>query len=571
MHHCIRRRSARLRLAATTVALLASAPASAQTFQFTRLLDLNDINPSIGFQWIGFEEPTLHRSQIAFRADGGVYRSDLEGNVTIIADESTPSPSTGGGLFRNFGQFQEFPPIHNSEVAFVGVSQNNAGLYRGPSAANLTAITDRNERFPGGDFGNDLSFFEDPSFDGRGAVVASGSVSDEGAFIEASGLGIRPTGLSTIVDTVTAIPGDQVSGAPFAVVSEVTHWRGSAFYGALRTPNGFRELRRWSAYQTDHELVTTSLAPIPDAPDFFDFFFNLAIDRVGGQEVCFFGRGRSVSGIYAGNSSGIRRIVDTTMTMPGTTELFDRFGTCSMDDGNVVFDATGATTGIEGVFLVTPANDMIRVLATGDVLDGATVQAARTSNLAIDGNRIAMQVFLSSGEALYVADRTGMGASSPGDSQANPILPDDIVDGVYTFTNAPSDTWIDPPTQNGFRYEMTGGSRFTGILDFPDGFGVPFRVVANDQELGAFGPGDALVFPGGGVTSFEVLDIEPGFDPTDSEAFPLRLAFDTPTASLQMTAVPEPGGPASAVGALLTLCGLHARAGAARLSSPRRG
>ncbi len=63
--------------------------------------------------------------------------------------------------------------------------------------------------------------------------------------------------------------------------------------------------------------------------------------------------------------------------------------------------------------------------------------------------------------------------------------------------------------------------------------------------LGEFGPGETVDFVsllGAGVSSFTISGIEPLVDAEDPLAFPIALAFNTPTASFTMTAVvPEPG------------------------------
>ncbi len=526
--------------------LVGATSAQAQTFTFTRVVDSFDINPTSGFEWLFFEPPALHRTNIAFRADSdGVYRSDLLGNVDIVADTATTSPSFGGGTFFSFGQFRDTPQIHGDEVAYVAASSSQQGVYHSASPSSILIAGDESTRFPGQPFGNNISFVTSPSYDGRTSLIARDSTPfnpEAGAFIESIGLGIRPGALAPIVDTLNAVPGES---APFFTVSSVSHARGSAAYVALRNgPPGPKVLRRWSAYRPEHVLIAETGTAMPGhAGETFDFIGSPAVDRTFAQDVCFFGENGTdtIEGIYRGDGHSLVRVADTTMMMPGLQVPFGSFDECSIDAGNVVFTARDATFQNQAVFLFTRLGTLIRVVGDGDMLDGEMVFGASSGDFAIDGNRIAFQAFTSSGESLYVATRSGSGAAALGSSQSNPVLPNSITTGTYAFTNGPSGAWFDPPTDGGFRYTMTGPSRFTEILDFPEGFGVPFRVVANGQVLGRFEPGDSVVFPSGGVASFDVLDILPGFDPGDPEAFPLQLAFDTPTADFEMTTLPEPG------------------------------
>jgi len=153
---------------------------------------------------------------------------------------------------------------------------------------------------------------------------------------------------------------------------------------------------------------------------------------------------------------------------------------------------------------------------------------------------------------------------APGTRQDSPLMPGaGSTAGNYAFTGVASDQWFDPPASPGFTYAMTAGSKFTKISDFPSGFSGPFSVYVGDTLLGQFAPGqsvDFTSFPGGGVSSFSVLDISP-FGTDTSLGFPLKLSFDTPTASFTQTAVPEPSG--------VMLLGLLALGGVRRRGSAR--
>ena len=97
---------------------------------------------------------------------------------------------------------------------------------------------------------------------------------------------------------------------------------------------------------------------------------------------------------------------------------------------------------------------------------------------------------------------------------------------------------------------MTSDSLFTEILDFPLGIDADdlFTVTVGNTVLGQFGPGDSVNFTellGSGVSSFRITGIDPLVDSSDPVAFPLKLDFNTATASFEMhaltaAAAPEP-------------------------------
>ena len=119
-----------------------------------------------------------------------------------------------------------------------------------------------------------------------------------------------------------------------------------------------------------------------------------------------------------------------------------------------------------------------------------------------------------------------------GGAQENPALPDSGDAGGWAFDGAESGTWFDPPVVPGYRYTMTSASLFEAILDFPTGFDAPFTVTVGDTPLGEFSPGDVVSL--GGVSEFTITGIQPMVDAEDAAAFPIKLAFDTPTADFVM-------------------------------------
>ncbi|MDY6781185.1 MAG: hypothetical protein SW833_01290 [Cyanobacteriota bacterium] len=151
---------------------------------------------------------------------------------------------------------------------------------------------------------------------------------------------------------------------------------------------------------------------------------------------------------------------------------------------------------------------------------------------------------------IWSSTDTEPGTSQPGYSQSNPILPDFVDNqGWFVFDEVPSGRWFDPPTVSGFQFAAIGDSQFTEVIDFPVGIDSDerFTVSVGNEILGEFGFGqsvDFLALLGGGVSEFTIAGIDSDIDPTSPKAFPVRLAFDDPTASFKMRAVskstPEP-------------------------------
>jgi hypothetical protein len=183
------------------------------------------------------------------------------------------------------------------------------------------------------------------------------------------------------------------------------------------------------------------------------------------------------------------------------------------------------------------------------------------------------QQFSLSGNGALVTGPVGDGSSA-----ASPILPTAVVPGGFSFNTVTSGRWYDPPAASGFEYDMTGGSLFTDVLDFPGGFGQPFAVTVDGNLLGTFSPGQSVHFAdysgplggslvgGQGVDHFTISGINPLADAGDPSAFPLQLGFNTATASFNMTAVPEPSLALSCAAALLLLATRPSKTRSARRS-----
>jgi len=154
-------------------------------------------------------------------------------------------------------------------------------------------------------------------------------------------------------------------------------------------------------------------------------------------------------------------------------------------------------------------------------------------------------------------------------TQGSPVLPDvSFPDGGFAFDDALSGMWVAPPFSTSLVYTMTGPAKFTAILDFPTGFQNKFEVVTSTQSLGSFGPGEPVLFPGLGVTTFTISGIAPQVDTKDPTAFPLRLAYDQATADFTMRPAPEPGAGVGTLSVLGALAGLRPAREKSRAASP---
>lgn len=163
-----------------------------------------------------------------------------------------------------------------------------------------------------------------------------------------------------------------------------------------------------------------------------------------------------------------------------------------------------------------------------------------------------------------------------GSSAGNPLLPNDIVNGAFVFSNITPPVnqfiWIDPVVAVGYKYEITAGNNeilqaiFPTIAGDTDGYDI---YDLNNTFLDHVAAGDTFDFGAAGVHGFILKDIEPGagLDPNNTTAFVTGLKFLNGN-TFSMTQTPLTADTGGGVGnnvpepasALLLLGGLAAMA-----------
>jgi hypothetical protein len=220
--------------------------------------------------------PSADAEGVAYTAFNGVALFlDRSGQVTRLADNSTPMPGGNGAIFNRFGPVA----LRGQQVAFRGVG----------------------ERF----------------FPGVPPVSVTGIYASDG------------DGLTRVADTNTAVPGGVGNFAQF----------------------------QGNHVQTDGSAV----------------FFGGA-DAVGSP------------GIYTTQGGTLRTVADRATLIPGTdAERFDSFGiSFSVDDGNIVFHATGPQT--SGFFLDS-GGQLSAVITSNDTINGRSIELLDASSEALSDGR----------------------------------------------------------------------------------------------------------------------------------------------------------------------------------------
>ncbi|MBA3480430.1 MAG: hypothetical protein H0T51_01315 [Pirellulales bacterium] len=167
---------------------------------------------------------------------------------------------------------------------------------------------------------------------------------------------------SKIVDTATILPG---SSSLFTDFSDVAYdGQNVAFIGAASS-GPTEGVYQWNGAQLG--AIAKLGDPIPSAATSFTDFANVSLDA---GKVAFQGAGGTLQGVYTNLGGSLRRVADSTMTMPGSTARFrDLLGSgtpsfdVAIDGSNIAFSGFGLLGSVfdEGVY--RESNGVLSVVA----------------------------------------------------------------------------------------------------------------------------------------------------------------------------------------------------------------
>ena len=409
-------------LAATAAVVLAATllpAARGDVVTFTKLADSATATPGGAGTFTRFTFPALSGGTATFIGGDandtrGVYRS-TGGVLSTVADTNTVAPGSGGRTF----EFFESPAVGGGRIAFGGtydavpgdLGSAVAGLYTAPAAGGaVSRVFDATTASPGG--GRTFTDVFSPSINAAG-TIAFGAV-DDGPFRENYGVYTTAASggpLTTIADGATAIPGRAGQTFGFATAATIDDTGAVAFRGdngSFGDPDGL--------YLNTAAGGLAEVARIGDAiPGTAETFDRFSLPTVDGGQVVFQGQadgGNFSGGIYRGTGGALEVLADTSGA-DGDGAPFLAFGqSVAADGGNVAFTAftgTSAADVRESLYLLREGGDLLRIIGTGETLDGKTLNAAPNLTVAVgrgglDGNTLAFAAYFEDGsQGLYLA------------------------------------------------------------------------------------------------------------------------------------------------------------------------
>lgn len=159
-------------------------------------------------------------------------------------------------------------------------------------------------------------------------------------------------------------------------------------------------------------------------------FRSLSSIDIDGGEILFRGQDSTTNGWFTSQNGVIRRAIDSTVTIPGTT---NRFSTSSSDIGSISNGRIAITQrgGTGGSFVVEPDGSITEIVRVGDVVPIRGGTFTGFGGTLIDGDRMVTRGnFSAFGAGLY--ESTGEELSRIFDTQQNLNLPG-INDSLRSF------------------------------------------------------------------------------------------------------------------------------------------
>jgi hypothetical protein len=245
---------------------------------------------------------------------------------TKIADTSTAIPG-GTGTFTDFYS----PALNNGVVAFVGYGGPNMtvpGIYTGTAGGPVNLVANTSATAPGDT--SAFNGFERPSIDSSANVAFVAIVTDgnNGAYAQIGG------SLVKIADTNTATPGFNGNFSAFTTMGSASIDQGTVSFAAFSRGAGGVDQGIYTSTNGTLSLVADRSTALPFGASTSTFTF-IERSMINNGNVIFNASSGAAQGIYELNNGTLTRVIDSTMTLPGTSSTFSLEGT--VDRGPIVF------------------------------------------------------------------------------------------------------------------------------------------------------------------------------------------------------------------------------------------
>lgn len=385
-----------------TLALLVGLLASSLQAQltFSKIADYSTAIPNGAGNFTSFGDPAIYGSNVAFYAQGTGNQSGIYywngSTLSRVVDTNTAVPSSTGN-FTNI-TFYDYSVSSNGAVLLRSQGPAATGIYKS-SGGTLSRVVDTSFAIPGGS-GNFTGTFAANESSGISAFVGNGNGGQQGIYTISNGI------VTKAVDTNSVLPG---AGANFSSTDFVVNDGGSlafwTYYGSSAI---------YSYTSSSLHLIANTNTAVPGTA--FKFGSFQSPPGISSTTVTFIGSFNGFNmGIFSANAdgTGLTRLVDTSMTAPGSTNQFKAFyGGYGFVGGTLCFAVNFAPNYYSGIYTLS-SGTLAKVLAPGDSLEGKTVRSCSLGSSGFAGGGVAIQVtFTDNTSSLYATSIGGGGTGN---------------------------------------------------------------------------------------------------------------------------------------------------------------
>ena len=277
-----------------------------------------------------FSQPILFDQTIIFLAKGtggttGIYRFE-KGKISVVVNQDTVIPNTKD---QRFTDFMNPGIMSDGKIGFIGMGVNSAGIYSVDEKGNIKMLVDNQTNIPKGK-GNFINF----------SHLAFSKVKDNS--------------------------------------DDFIFWA---------TGQG-RERGLYLSHKGKPQMIANQNTPIPGGSGFFVRANQLRFDAKN-NNISFVGEGViGQQGVYFYDGKNILKVADQKTVIPDELDQFTSFGDIDLEDGKVIFCATGHK-GFDGVYLYT-SDAIFKVLTTLDKVGGQAIQHFDLGNRSFEKDQLAL-------------------------------------------------------------------------------------------------------------------------------------------------------------------------------------
>ena len=344
---------------------------------FTTIADSTTQVPGHSATFDSFETPAFDGTEVAFlgvsATDRGIYAGSA-GAIRTIADYSTPQPPANNSTVGWF----ENPDIDNGVVVFPGVADGFAGIYT-DNQESLLRVADQSTLMPPGT--EAFRTLSGPTID-SGSVVFAGS----GAGADANWGIYKSTGgvLDVVIDDSTVVPGG--FGETFGFADHVSADSGNVLFRGRSEGDVQEGVYRFDG--TTLGVVADRNSAVSDGTEFIRYFANVVSS---GDNVAFRGMDTNdTPRFYISDGSTLGSILKPGDAKPLASEPFTKYSlqimqSLALDEQSLVLEG--------GYGPLLYRDDLYTsILSEGDTIEGKAVSFVSFANNGLSNNRLAMSV-----------------------------------------------------------------------------------------------------------------------------------------------------------------------------------